>query len=631
MICPYCQTENRDDRETCYYCDKDLSMLRLIVNKAKHHYNQALEYAERGHLDDAIFELKNALDLDSSMVSAQLVLGTLYAQKEMFAEARESWQRALALNHHCEKAHEYLHKAEKAEYIFPAMKRLKLVSAALGGGLLIALIVVILLSAAALRPSPGLPEARQAIALLKTGDPAQISAALRFSAELEQKKDALPLVREMATDLKAAIQNVQASAQQSQARAQQEMQERITLAFNAIGAAGSYAALQISESLREKNPSDAIRQSIRRLHDRAIQQIIRSVNESADAFNAGTFPYEKFKTEAQLFLNLVTSGPEHDAVAMRLEQATQTHHDRLLAEATTAITEAPLPEAVHKLIDWAALYPDFRPHLQGLLVQRLVAESSRLHGDITALLAQGQFDRARQKLEELNLLYRSTQQPEPTDLLAQLKTEIDEAQRRAALTVAQDAYTKKNWEEFIKLTADPARLTGDKIEQDKLAGMRAEASRAFASQMWDWFQKRDDKFESGRISPEEAARAVQTHAAVLESLPGDLAYARAPILYYTALACLKLGETAQARELLDQVRQKYPKSFVIKGVTRQLKRLDDAKNPPPPAPKPAQKAAPKANKTAPKTDKAGPKVKKTDKTGQKAAPKPAQKSESQAG
>ena len=34
MLCPYCQTENRDDREACYYCKKDLSMLRLIVNKA---------------------------------------------------------------------------------------------------------------------------------------------------------------------------------------------------------------------------------------------------------------------------------------------------------------------------------------------------------------------------------------------------------------------------------------------------------------------------------------------------------------------------------------------------------------------------------------------------------------------
>ena len=91
MICPFCQTENRDDRGECYYCEKDLGMLRLIVNKAKHHYNQGLEYAERGHIDDAIAEIQNALDLDGSLVEARLVLGSLHAKKEMYDKARACW------------------------------------------------------------------------------------------------------------------------------------------------------------------------------------------------------------------------------------------------------------------------------------------------------------------------------------------------------------------------------------------------------------------------------------------------------------------------------------------------------------------------------------------------------------
>ncbi|MCX7765787.1 MAG: tetratricopeptide repeat protein, partial [Candidatus Sumerlaeia bacterium] len=80
MICPYCRTINRDDQDICYHCNRDLSMLRLIVNKAKHHYNIALEHAERGRYVQAITELQNALDLDRHNIDALVVLGTVYAR-----------------------------------------------------------------------------------------------------------------------------------------------------------------------------------------------------------------------------------------------------------------------------------------------------------------------------------------------------------------------------------------------------------------------------------------------------------------------------------------------------------------------------------------------------------------------
>ena len=57
MRCPFCKTENRDDLETCYSCEKDLSMLRLIVQKARAHFNRALEFAERDRNEEAIAEL----------------------------------------------------------------------------------------------------------------------------------------------------------------------------------------------------------------------------------------------------------------------------------------------------------------------------------------------------------------------------------------------------------------------------------------------------------------------------------------------------------------------------------------------------------------------------------------------
>ena len=82
MICPYCKTENRDDQESCYYCDKDLTMLRLIVNKAKHHYNLAVEHAERNRYHEAAAELRNSLDLDKNNVGTHVLLGTIYAKQK---------------------------------------------------------------------------------------------------------------------------------------------------------------------------------------------------------------------------------------------------------------------------------------------------------------------------------------------------------------------------------------------------------------------------------------------------------------------------------------------------------------------------------------------------------------------
>src|SRR5512133_3215649 len=103
MRCPFCRTENRDDRDTCYSCEKDLATLRAVVNKAKSHFNLGLEYAERGRNEEAIAELHHALDLDASHINSHVVLGTLYAKLGELAKADEHWKRALALDPRLEK------------------------------------------------------------------------------------------------------------------------------------------------------------------------------------------------------------------------------------------------------------------------------------------------------------------------------------------------------------------------------------------------------------------------------------------------------------------------------------------------------------------------------------------------
>lgn len=101
-------------------------MLRVVVNKARYHYNLALEHAERGRFDEAIDELHNAIDLDRSFVPAHVVLGTIYAKKGDFEKARAAWESALALHPELNKAHRYLGRLEKVAEALPVLRTMRL-------------------------------------------------------------------------------------------------------------------------------------------------------------------------------------------------------------------------------------------------------------------------------------------------------------------------------------------------------------------------------------------------------------------------------------------------------------------------------------------------------------------------
>lgn len=125
MICPHCHTVNREDRASCYHCSADLALLRAIVAKSRAFYQQGLEHAERGRPERAIASLRDALDLDASFARGWVVLGTLLAKDERFAEAEEAWLRAIACDPECARAHEYLGRAARAREVLPALVRLR--------------------------------------------------------------------------------------------------------------------------------------------------------------------------------------------------------------------------------------------------------------------------------------------------------------------------------------------------------------------------------------------------------------------------------------------------------------------------------------------------------------------------
>jgi tetratricopeptide (TPR) repeat protein len=143
MKCPFCGTDNREDRDTCYYCGKDISMLRLLVNKSRHHFNNGLEHAERGRFKDAAAELVNALDLDSGFTQARVVLGTIYAKMEEMEQARETWRGAICRDRHLERAFEYLENVDQVIEQKPMRKWLRIsISALIALGVICTLMAV---------------------------------------------------------------------------------------------------------------------------------------------------------------------------------------------------------------------------------------------------------------------------------------------------------------------------------------------------------------------------------------------------------------------------------------------------------------------------------------------------------
>ncbi|HPB31092.1 MAG TPA: hypothetical protein PLB62_06520, partial [Candidatus Sumerlaeota bacterium] len=125
-------------------------MLRLIINKAKHHYNLAVEHAERNRPYEAITELQNSLDLDRSNINAYVLLGTIYAKQMKFQEAIEEWSAALAVNPGTQKAFNYIQKAAQVQKALPVIKWVKISI----GGLAASFILILILAYNLVRPNP---------------------------------------------------------------------------------------------------------------------------------------------------------------------------------------------------------------------------------------------------------------------------------------------------------------------------------------------------------------------------------------------------------------------------------------------------------------------------------------------
>lgn len=610
MDCPFCRTVNRDEADACYHCKKDLSMLRLVVNKAKSHFNTALEYAERDRVDEAIAELNNALDLDNTHVNSHVVLGTLYAKKEQLDKAEEQWTEALRLDPRLEKAHTYLDKMRTVRKSLPIVRRQRIfLAAALGW--------VVILTAGLLvahRPDPFVKRFNQAVAaynkpdykgaLLVIGEPARLpegtalSQALRQLAEVIQAEEALVL---------GAV-------------------------AQSLDAGNVAAAREQLDLLLGHNPSNDVLPRVHALEAKASEMEMR---QAIDAIGTGIASGELTQADARLKELAASQPAPPQAIA---DQAAQ------LRTALTAKARALLASA---LDDYASDHGDRES------AQRAIAAASAVAGDVlsdgtpeqslaeAAKAAQDRLNRlAADKdrtrcLQELDALEarlrkgeidapaaaralaalqeRYPSQTSPTDRLDLLaRTEekrVDgtlsgasgstEAAQSAldawakVLAVADPAHVaerlavrrEKLFREAatnsksaaLVLELAPQVLAQEGLDETTKAFVLAEVERArssLAAKRWEWMQERDYRYEEGRISPGDAETTVRDFDLVNKYLSRKAnPKADANILLYTGVSYLALGKYDEAIALFDRVAQEYPES---KAATLAQKRREAA-------------------------------------------------------
>lgn len=381
MQCPFCQSENREDRETCYVCGKDISTIRLVANKARQHYNDALEHAERGRTSEAIAELQNALRLDTSLVNAHVVLGTLLAREGKFSEARDCWKNALALNPELARAHDYLGRVETVEATLPTIKAYRRVA-------LLLLIVTVGLAAyliMILRPSPGREALETANTLFADGNFEKARVELDRAQTLAEPGS---LTATAAQTLGHSI----GMYYRQQVSVIQDLKYR-QMYPEALAAMADLE--QLGVDTETSGALAAIRQDISYYYRNMLAQLFTS-------YQQGDLDYETLQGEIQRFVSLYPPSPERDEVQGYLQRALQIELQTAMEELRRRVVlDNNLQTAVEGLRDLAGRFGGTDAFHQASLafIEEIL---SNLITVFTGYLDQEEFDKAFSLLQEID-------------------------------------------------------------------------------------------------------------------------------------------------------------------------------------------------------------------------------------
>lgn len=290
-------------------------MLRLVANKARDHYNVALEHAERGRTAEAIDELHNAIDLDRSFTVAHVVLGTLYAKAGNFDKARDSWRTALEQQPELVKAHQYLQRVETVEKSLPALWRLRAASIVLLGA-------TILLGFSYLYVIREKPETR----LLRQAQEALAEDNYGRTLDLLQDTRRQAKPGSPADIAASALQNALQSELRQEVRHVQDLKYRE--AYPEV--------LSAIAALEARRPDEATSAVLTNIREDVNHYYATQLRYLFDEYREGRVAYSDFLNQAGEFLEAYPDLPEKTAIAAWLDQARELEavrrFDGILAE-----------------------------------------------------------------------------------------------------------------------------------------------------------------------------------------------------------------------------------------------------------------------------------------------------------
>jgi tetratricopeptide (TPR) repeat protein len=498
MRCPFCQTENREDRETCYACGKNISMLRLVVNKARHHYNMALEHAERGRIVEAINELHHALDLDKRLTQAHVVLGTLHAKRGEFEQARASWEAALAIQPELLRAHQYIEKLGFVERALPGLARWRrwALTAATVAAVATALCVWLIMSGP---PVHILAQAKAAI------DRNDYGNALRLLDKADSLPDRTGATEYATTGLRALVR-VSLSNLVNEVR-QLKYANEYPKALARISEIERYGVdLQTSITLSD------IRQDISHYYRQQIEDLYQQYTEDK-------IPLSILADRIQEYLAIYPDVPERAEITGYLQKARETEATRAITALRNDLAKMGPAAAVEALRKISQRFPGSKAVAEG---RKAVIEAilDNQISEFTKQLDARQFGRAREILAQMNEMRDEFRHVlDRADPLEYAREALLTEERSDRLRQAERLITRGDLTEaslmLLDLSEDPALTTAEReiLERGlntlelKRRAADVEALRALLP-----------KFLQRRATPEETSVALERMENLVASL-----------------------------------------------------------------------------------------------------------------
>ncbi|MBN1477874.1 tetratricopeptide repeat protein [Candidatus Sumerlaeota bacterium] len=577
IVCPHCETANRLNRATCVHCGRDISMLRVIANKARHHFNTALEHAERSRWEDAIVELRNCLDLDAHFVSAWNVLGTCLAKLERFDEAREAWERALAIDPRFSKAHDYLGKVEHVDEARRFQRRLRRLTLVL----ILVLAVVAWQLSVQWGPQPELEELRAARELFVAGHLGESAGMLEDLLEGPAEGE----VRAAATALLEAIDGHFHVLMTEIDIAQSTGDWR-----RGLSACARLLALEPQGNLRELT-----------LHHRAVfaGRLVEEADAQVAALETGEGDpaalLERLSEIASLMPTQVLRN-EIGTLVTRTEAVQVTRRAEAF-EATLArvLSEAPEGDALARLIALRDLLGEWSD--QPLLGERiaeaandLARETSDRWTDLSAAptvpeissfahrlqsqLASAEFqpDQAQRAEQAFPDLMGPGGLPTALvplrDLLADAEGMLPRLHFEIAWAATQAIASQEAWGDLLAALATLDMTAATEAEVAEADALRQRASEAWAAEREEWatdlFARclaEDQAFETLTVDAELAREIAEGWEEVVERVPSRLfstGFLTDYSLFYAARGWEALGEPERAIPLYERIVREHP-------------------------------------------------------------------------